>query len=119
MQAEQHKDLFRRHIHAWESGDLSQIDELIDDRYVGHVAAGDRDRDGLKARIADFRATYPDITFTIEDQMVNGDRVVTRLTARGTHQPTGQATTLSGLNISRIAGGKIVEEWAAWETRHE
>jgi catechol 2,3-dioxygenase-like lactoylglutathione lyase family enzyme len=109
--------LFRRHVAVWENGDLAQLGEIIDVAYVGHVAAGDRDREGLKARIRAFRALYPDIVFTIEDQLVAGDRVATRLTARGTHAVTGQAAHLLGHNLSRVSGDKIVEEWAAWEPR--
>lgn len=53
--------------------------------YVGHVAASDRDRDGLKARIGEFRSTYPSIVFAIEDRMVDTGKPATRLTASETH----------------------------------
>lgn len=116
MPGEVNKALFRRVVGMWQSGDVSPIEELVDALYLGHVAAGDRDRAGLLARIREFRATFPDAVFTIEDQLAAGDRVASRLTARGTHAATGKATTLIGLNISRFAGGRIVEEWATWET---
>ncbi len=110
------KAAFRSHLRIWATGDLSALDEIINSDYVGHVAAGDRDRDGLIARIKAFRSLYPDIVFTVEDQIAVGDKVVTRMTAHGTYQPTGKTTTLIGINISRIVDGRIVEEWAVWET---
>jgi predicted ester cyclase len=116
MFPEGNKAIFRRHVDIWSTGDFSKINDVIDAHYVGHVAAGDRDRNGLRARIVAFRAMFPDVVFAIEDQMIDGDKVATRLTARGTHQTTGRHTVLTGINISRIVDGKIVEEWAVWET---
>lgn len=115
MSAEANKSIFRSYLGIWSTGELGQIDHVIDPSYIGHVAAGDRDRAGLQARIQKFRMTFPDVAFTIEDQLADGDKVVTRLSAVGTHHDTGQATQLIGINISRIAAGKIVEEWATWE----
>ena len=61
---------------------------------------------------------FPDLHFTIEDQIAEGDRVVTRFTARGTHQgafigipPTGKQGVVTGTGIDRFANGKIVEAW--------
>jgi predicted ester cyclase len=59
---------------------------------------------------------------TIEDQLAEGDMVATRWTARGTYQgeteefgpPTGRQIELKGMTISRIEGGKIVEEWQSY-----
>jgi predicted ester cyclase len=116
MTPEEMKNLFRRVVNMWETGDLSLFNEMIAPHYIGHVAAGDRVSEGLKTRIAVFRAAFPDSVFTIEDQLVDGDKVATRLTTRGTQHLTGEVVTLLGLNISRIAQGKIVEEWATWET---
>ncbi len=75
---EMNKDAHRRHLHIWATGDLSALDNIISPDYVGHVAAGERDRAGLIARIKTFRSLYPDIVFTVEDQVAAGDKVVTR-----------------------------------------
>ena len=99
-------------VRLWETGYTGGGEELIAPDYVGHVVAGDRDRDGLKARISELRSVYPDIVFTVEDQMVEADKPATRLTARGTHARTSERIKLIGLNISRFADGKVVEEWA-------
>lgn len=112
---EDNKAIFRRYLEFWRVGDVSRIDEIVGSAYRGHVSAGDRDRAGLAERIKAFCALYPDIVYTIEDQISAGDKVITRMSAQGTHQPTGEATTLIGINISRIMDGKIAEEWAIWE----
>ncbi len=72
------------------------------------------------------RRAFPDLHFTIEEQLAEGDKVMTRWTARGTHlgelgssqhpeapkiPPTGNQATWVGVTISRWADGKIVEQW--------
>ena len=59
----------------------------------------------------------------MDDQLAEGDKVATRWTARGTHAgeiagigPTGKDVTVTGLTISRFAGGKVVEQWTTWDT---
>ncbi len=107
--------VFQRGLQMWESGDLSRFDEIIATDYVGHVASGVRDREGLRARIQAFHKLYPDIHFDIEDQIGQGDKLVTRMRAVGTNSSTGAKTELMGINISRIIKGKLAEEWATWE----
>lgn len=75
-------------------------------------------REGQRARASRLRAAFPDATATLEDIVAEGDRVVYRLTIRGTHRAefqgipaTGRRVTVSFLGIVRIAGGKLVEEW--------
>ena len=107
--------VFRRGLHMWESGDLSRFNEIVADDYVGHLASGTRDREGLRLRIQAFHRLYPDIHFDIEDQFGQGEKVVTRMRAVGTNSSTGAKTELMGINISRIVKGKLSEEWATWE----
>jgi predicted ester cyclase len=64
------------------------------------------------------RAAFPDLRLTIEDQIAEGDKVVTRFTARGTHRgklpgiaPTGKQVTTTAIIINRYTGGKIAESW--------
>jgi hypothetical protein len=61
---------------------------------------------------------FPDLDVTIEDQIAEGDKVVTRWSAKGTNSgplqgmpPTGKAVRVTGANVARLAGGKIVESW--------
>ncbi len=112
---EANKAVVRRYVDVWNSGDLALLDEIVAADYVGYVATGDRNRAGRRDRIRAFRASLPDVVFTIGSQVGEGDLVTTRLTARGTLAQTGEARRLVGLNMSRIRDGQIVEEWAAWE----
>lgn len=64
------------------------------------------------------RTVFPDFHLTIEDQIGEGDKVVTRVTFRGTHQgefreiaPTGKEVVWQGILIDRIADAKVVEMW--------
>ena len=68
------------------------------------------------------RSAIPDLRITIEDDMAEGDKVVTRWIGQGTHQgelmgvaPTGNQLTFTGITIHRIEDTKIVEEWSNWD----
>ena len=61
---------------------------------------------------------FPDVKATVEDLMADGDKVVARVSYRGTHQgafrgipPTGKQIAVTGINIFRIANGQLVEHW--------
>jgi predicted ester cyclase len=112
---DENRALFQQLLNGWQTGDLSKVDTFVARNYVGHVSAGDRDIDGLKARVAEFNAKYPVAAFLIEDQLAIGEKVVTRMTAHVTDASTGNRITLMGINISRFSGGKLCEEWATWE----
>ena len=78
----------------------------------------------LKERISSFIAAFPDGSFTIEDIIGEGDKVVARWTFRGTQRaefmgapPTGEELTNTGITISQIVDGKIQEEWSEWDSR--
>jgi len=117
MSSKNNKILFQQVVQMWRNGDLAMIEELTTPEYVGHVSQGDRNREGLRARIQALHSIYPDIVFTIHDQMTDGDKVISRLSARGTHSETGKLTDLIGINISRVVDGKVAEEWATWEVK--
>ena len=115
MQAEAMKDLFRRYVGIWESGAVECLPEVIHPAYRGHPAQGERDGNGLRERILAFKGLYPDVSFALGDQLAEGDRVASRMTATATRAADGQRVVLHGLNISRVAEGRIAEEWMAWE----
>jgi len=65
-----------------------------------------------------YLAAFPDLHFTFEDLIAEGDKVVVRWTSRGTQQgelmgipPTGKQFSATGIEIYRLEGGKIVEHW--------
>jgi steroid delta-isomerase-like uncharacterized protein len=126
MSTENNKALARRWLEeVWNQDDLSLIDELIAPNYVLHDPSrpGLRGRTGIRESVAMFRTASPDLHFTIEDQIAEGDKVVTRYTIQGTHQgpllgiaATGKQATLTGIDIYRIAESKIEEAWSNWDT---
>ena len=119
--SEQNKAHIRRVIeHVYNRGDLDLVDAVAASDLVIHAASQDiRGREGAKRYVAALPAGFPDLTFTIEDQIAEGDMVVTRWTARGTHSgefqgvpATGREIRIAGTDIDRIAGGKVAECWA-------
>ena len=125
MSADTNKEIVRRlGVEPWE-GNLGVIDELVAPDYVGHDPAQPEMHgpEGIKEFITGYLAGFPDGRITIDGQLAEGDMVATRWTGRGTHQgelmgipPTGKQVTVSGITISRVKNGKVVEEWSNWDT---
>ncbi len=97
----------------------------MDPDFVDHDALPGQspDREGHRQILAAFRSAFPDLKVTTEDVVVEGDKVVSRWTARGTHQgelmgiaPTGNGVTIKGIDVLRIAGGRIAERWAQFNS---
>ena len=111
---------------AFNSGNLDVVDELLAPEFVNYDAALPEPTTGIdaaKASIGGYRAAFPDLRITLEQQVAEGELVATRWTARGTHQgelfgiaPTGKQATVTGITIDRIVGGRIVESWTNWDT---
>ena len=115
MSTEQNKAIVRRLFEeAWGQGNLKVVDELVAPDYVLHAYSEDeafgRGAEGLTQLISSTRTWFPEGHLTIEDQIAEGDKVVTRYTS----QVTPTATT-KGIWIDRIAGGKVVEAWGDWD----
>jgi steroid delta-isomerase-like uncharacterized protein len=124
--SEQNKAVSRRVVEElFVGGKLDLADELATPDYVGHdVAAPEpiRGPDGLKEQAKGYRDAFPDLQFKIEEQIAEGDKVVTRWTATGTHRgdlfgmaPTGKQATITGVTIDRFSGGKMAESWDNWD----
>src|SRR3712207_4416362 len=121
MSTEEDKAIVRRGIEEFANqGNFAAIDELVDSDYVFHAPGLPelRGREGFTQMVMLQRTAFPDLHFTIEDMIAEGETVVTRFTARGTHRgelmsipPTGKQASFVGILISRITNGKIVEEW--------
>ncbi len=118
--SEANKAIVRRLIEEMDKGNLDILDELLSTDYGYHFPGSPEplDRQAHKESARAFYEAFPDLRHTIEDQIAEGDRVVTRLTNRGTHrgeimgvQPTGSATAFGVIDISRVSNGRIVEEW--------
>ncbi len=104
----------------WNTGDLSKIDDIFATDFVNHDpnAPDVKDLEGYKEFFVRTHTAFPDFQVTNEDIIAEGDKVVSRYTATGTHKgelfgipPTGKKATWEGININRFADGKIVEVW--------
>jgi steroid delta-isomerase-like uncharacterized protein len=111
---------------VFSQGDLDLVDELVAPDYVGHPSGPEqelRGPQGVKDYVGRLREGVPDLILTIEDQVVDGNKVATRWVGRGTHDgellgaaPTGRTATVTGITIQRFgAGGRIVEGWTSWD----
>ena len=121
MSTEENKAIARRWFE--ESGNrhnLAIVDELFTPDYVNHAlgAAPGGGREAEKQLIEGMLTAFPDMRFTIEDMVAEGDKVAVRYTIQGTHQgvfmgipATGKAFTTTAIVILRFENGKIAEEW--------
>ena len=106
-------------------GDTSAADAAFAPDCVIHITGVEEPLRGVgpwKELMAGFLRAFPDLHLTVEDQLVQGDRVAFRWHATGTHTgplgaapPTGKPVALDGLIIDRLAGGKVRERWEQWD----
>lgn len=123
--SEANKAIVRRGFEEiWNKGNLAAVDEMYATNFVLHDpgSPGVRGPEGVKQYVTRERTAFPDIHFVVEDQIAEGDKVATRWTATGTHQrelmgipASGKFATVTGIMISRILEGKIVEGWSNWD----
>lgn len=121
MSAEENKAKVRRLIEEFiNKGDLAVADEIFATSFVNHSpAAGTTpDREGIRQYIMMLHTAFPDFHCTIGDLIAEGDKVVVRLTCRGTHRgefmgisPTGRQGNATAISILRFSGGKVVKRW--------
>jgi predicted ester cyclase len=122
MSAEQNKALLRSiPEEMFNKGNLALAGEVFAADYIEHASlppgtpAG---LEGFKVFVSTLRAAFPDFHYTVEDDIAEGDKVVQRVTARGTQKgefmgmpATGKQATWTEIHIARVAGGKLVEHW--------
>ncbi|MBT8365234.1 MAG: ester cyclase [Deltaproteobacteria bacterium] len=121
MSTEQNKALIKR---AWDEvfnqKKLTVVDELWSSDYIYHGPQGQelRGPESLKQFISHYLEAFPDLHIEIEDLIAEGDKVVSRVVSRGTHKgelqgiaPTGNEVTTTLILITRLADGKVVEDW--------
>ena len=121
--SEENKDLVRGWNRIFE-GDFAVAEDIIDEDCVYHngppgILSGP---EGVKEWAIMFRNGFPDMRVAEEDYLAEGDKVVGRFMAQGTHQgefmgvpATGNAISIAGINIFRVAEGKIVEHWVQYD----
>ena len=111
---------------VWNKGNLAVLNEIVAE---DHVSSGPGTPPGLtsgpegsKQLVTVYRNAFPDLHFTIDEQIAEEDKVVTRFTAHGTHQgellgipATGKSSTVTGMSVDRIVNGKIAESWGLFD----
>lgn len=114
----------RSYEEVWSQGRLEVVNELYAPDFVLHdpLTPGVCGPAGYQQYVMAMRTPFPDLHFTVEEQVAEADKVATRWTAQGTHQhefmgipPTGQHGSLTGATIARLVDGKIVEETSNWD----
>ena len=108
---------------VWHQGDLERIEELFASDFVRHdpgreIHGPEENRQFIKG----FRAAFPDVHFTVLDQIAEGDKVAVRYRFQATHlgdfqgmPPTGKQVGYSGILIYRVANGRIAEQWTEFD----
>ena len=117
---EQLKDAYRQIIDAITRGDAEGLDELMAPEIVDHNPIPNQapGRDGFKQWMAAARNAFPDLRGTVEDLIVEGDRVAARTTWHGTHRgefvgvgATGRRVSFSAFHLVRFSQDRAVEWW--------
>ena len=120
------KQIVKRVIEEPWKGSFDVIDELVSPDFVGYDAAEPepiRGPAGVKANVEKYLAGFSDARCTVDDQVAEGNKVATRWTGTGTHDgeiagiaPTGKEVTITGLTISKVESGMLVEDRTVWDT---
>jgi steroid delta-isomerase-like uncharacterized protein len=124
--SEQNKANVRRLFEeVWNKGRVSVADELFAPTYNHHDSStrdAGRGPESEKKRVTLYRNAFPDIRFTIEDLLAEGETVVARWSCRGTHRgelngidPTGKQFNITGVSIARFTNGKMFEGYVNWD----
>ena len=125
MSTEQNKALVRQLFAALNNGSEAMEaarPAIFAPNQIAHFAGQPLDYDAHIQYDTMVFSAFSDIQYTLNDLLAEGDKVVARFTARGTHTgmfqgipPTGKAGTVSGIAIYRVSGGKVVEQWIEYD----
>ena len=114
------RELVEKYVRTWDArSGGSLVDEVMAPDVVDHQPVGPPDGvEGVKRDIAIYHGAFPDLALTFEDCVIGEDRVAVRWSAKGTHEgeglgmpPTHRQVHLHGIDILRIAQGRVAERW--------
>jgi steroid delta-isomerase-like uncharacterized protein len=120
MDLEENKAVVRRYYQEVLTGrDRDLLTRLLDSSFVSHVPSGPAAGAGAYIAAVDaMHAAFPDLVVTVQDQVAEQDKVVTRWSAAGTHAgdfagvpATGRRVTVTGIHIHRVQRGRLIEHW--------
>ena len=122
---EENKAVVRRFLEeVVNKGDQAVADELVAAEFVDHnpLPGLTPNSEGFKQSFVIFRSAFPDLEYTIEDMIAEGDKVAARWTAKGTHKgelagiaPTNKNVVVTGIDIFRVADSQLMELWLSWD----
>ena len=127
MLSETNKTVSRRFFdEVFSEGKLNVLDEIVAKNHVnsgpGTLPGLPTGPEGTKQLITVYRNAFPDLHFTIDEQISEGDKVVTRWTGHGTNKgellgmpATGKSSTVTGIAVDRIVNGKIAATWGIFD----
>ncbi|MDA0745261.1 MAG: ester cyclase [bacterium] len=127
MPIEENKAQARRDFEeVWSEGRIDLIDEYVAPDFIHHDPAtpggASTGIEGYKQLVTMYRTVFPDLRFTVEEIVGEGDLIVVRWTARGTHKAelmgipaTNKAISITGMSMSRVVDGKLSEAWLNWD----
>src|SRR5437870_3338041 len=121
MSPEQNKDIIRAFYDNLSRGNVNIIDDLLTSDFIEHeqLPTPGQGREAVKQFFNMFSSAFPDARFNVEEMYTDGDTVIARFKVRGTQQgdlhgivpATGKQINVEGIDILRIADGKLVEHW--------
>jgi steroid delta-isomerase-like uncharacterized protein len=124
MSAENKALVRRLYEEAVTRQNVDLIDDLCAPEFIDHnpePGSGGSLKE-VKTMFRQLLAAFPDFSLTVQDQIAEGDKVVCRLNARGTHRgtymgiaSTGRSVEIGGIDIIRVVNGKAVERWGYFD----
>lgn len=120
--SEANKTVIRRAIECMNKHDLSFLTELYPECTYHSPATGDLKGEAFRKFFTNIMNSFPDLRITVEDQIADGEMVMTRYVFTGTHKgdfmgivPTGKRVSVEGIVLDRIVNGKVIAEWDHWD----
>jgi steroid delta-isomerase-like uncharacterized protein len=112
-----------RYFEIVSQGDLEALGEILSPDFIQHTPGVPPGPAGAQAVLALFLHGFPDFAVTVDWLLADGDKVVVRSRARGTHTgpfmghpPSGRSFTATGIDVLRVSAGRIVERWSEFDT---
>jgi steroid delta-isomerase-like uncharacterized protein len=123
MTREEMETLARRYFEIVSRGDIDALEQMLSPDFVQHTRGLPPGPAAAKATLGMFRRGFPDFAVTVDWLLVDGDRVVIRSRAEGTHDglfmghpPSGRRFSATGIDVLRFADGRLVERWNEFDT---
>jgi steroid delta-isomerase-like uncharacterized protein len=126
--SEERKAVVRRFYEIYNSGELDRLDEVMSAGYVSNDPQGPDPQvaglEAVKAQLRLYREAFPDLRFSVEEQVCEGDAVATRWTVTGTQEgdlpnlpATGRRASVTGISIDHFGpDGKMADGYTNWDT---